>query len=201
MPVIRLLTLAALLVCVAAPDVAAQVSAFQPGARVRVAIPIRQDLREVKGSSAWQTGVVTESDTTGVTLRLNSGVVSTIPYEVISRAEVSLGAQTSGTGARKGLLRGAAVGAGAAAIVYLLNSAFKNCDVCEGDDCPPCANPKYLGDRFAPVLLGAAGVGAGLGFTLGSQARENWQPVDLPKRSYMVSSAGRGMRVGLTIQL
>lgn len=197
----RHLIAALLLLCAVATDGTAQLAGLEPGARVRVSVPVRSIASVVPGADRWQTGVVIESDTAAVSLRLESGVVTTIPYDVMSQAQVSRGTQSSTAGARKGLLRGLGVGFGSSVVFYGLTQLFNVEYDCEANCTGEEGVPSFFGPEYRPYIVYPTVAGAVLGLGFGSQARERWQPLTLPNRLLSVRPVpGGGAAVGLSLR-
>ena len=164
--------------------VRAQQSNVQPGDRVRVTVP-QVSARPVVGTVV--------ADLPGM-LRISRDVGSDdtfdIPWEMVSRLEVSRGRLSRGQGVRRGALRGLAAGA----LVGVLGGAVFAVGV-EGSDRYTDVNE---GRAIATLALRFGAIGAAAGGVIGFQARENW--VRLPYSGISVGMKGHSPQLTFSLQ-
>ena len=183
---------------------------LQPGARVRVAVPLRSEGRVITATRGWTVGTVQSIDRQFIVLRVQrpEGLMEEqIPFDVIKSVEVSRGIVSDEDAQRRGAIRGGkigvAVGAGATAFLYLASKGFERIDS-EFDESVECTGAcSFLEltplNAVRNVAVGG-GLGALLGGVFGSRAREVWVPTQKP-RVDLRSRAGGGTAVSLNFAL
>lgn len=157
-----------------------------PGTRVRMSVPIAVDGVSIKRTERPMHATVVGIDTASITARMESdGALRTFPLSAVTRLDVSRGTLSADEGRRKGMRRGALVGAGAVTtgvvLYYLFDVvAYRVLDAgCNG---PP--EPDTCAKRFnshLPYLAAGIGVGAlgggWVGMRAGARERESWERV------------------------
>ena len=160
-------------------------SVIQPGARVRVAAPVRANGLIVTATRGWTVGTVQSVDREAVVLRVHRPEGETeeqIPFDVITDIEVSHGVGTPREGMRRGAIRGGGVG-GAVALVplgFVLLATGKEGYNNDGDCTGACtALEPTVGNAIRNTAIGGL-AGALIGRMIGKRARELWVPVRVP---------------------
>ena len=180
---------------------------LQPGARVRVAVPLRSEGRVITATRGWTVGTVQSIDGQSMVLRVQrpEGVMEEqIPFDVITSVEVSRGVASESDSERRGRIRGAklgaAVGAGASAFIYLVtrddgvSSGFAESPECTG----ACSIMEWTPLNAVRNVVVMGGLGALLGGHIGKRAREVWERTPKPPLD-LRSRADGGTAVSLTL--
>jgi hypothetical protein len=199
----RRLLLAALLVSAGTSTLAGQSApAVTLGARVRAYIPAVYQSREVLSASRYHVGTVESMDSLSLTIREQDGTEFRIPFSGLRELKLSAGTVGAGEARRRGITRGALIGAGMGAGGVLLATAVVQIGNRVSSDplCVPgrfgCGEKQPEEGAFsagrAPVLAAIAAAGGGalgalLGAVAGPAGHERW--IGVPVRSLRLQAA------------
>ena len=181
MKMLRELSVAVLLAASVFSGAAAQERPeVREGMRIRISAPMYHQGARVKGTSRWIVGTVREATPTSVVLQTDAADPESrteIPYDVIRAAEVSQGIMDTKPSVRRGAVRGALVGAGTSAFFYGLMALLPDGGPRDDDEEIINTSPDIVARNTAILMAGGAGIGA----LIGTQAREKWGPVPVPR--------------------
>lgn len=171
---------------------------IQPGARIRVAAPVRNNGMVVTATRGWTVGTVQSVDSQAVVLRVRrpeGEVEEQIPFDIMTELEISRGIGTVTGARRRGAVRGGLIGVAAGAVVsgaaYLVNRGDQEFEDPEPAECSALCSLFEASPANTARNLAVGGVaGAILGGVIGGRAREIWEPTRMPRVDFRAGAGG-----------
>lgn len=183
---------------------------LQPGARVRVAVPVRSGDRIITATRGWTVGTIQSIDREFIVLRVQRPEGQTeeqIPFDVITGLEVSRGLVSGEDAQRRGAIRGAKIGTALGVALSTFGFLISQRGGGRGpglgtpDDCTDiCSVLAPTAESALRNVFVGGGLGALAGTFFGERARETWEPIAKP-RVDLRSRPGGGTAVSLSFAL
>lgn len=171
----------------------------QPGARIRVAAPVRANGIVVTATRGWTVGTVQSIDNETVVLRVRrpeGEVEEQIPFDIMTDLEVSRGIGTVAGARRRGAVRGGLIGVTAglavSGVAYLYHRGDEEPVGREPAECSGlCALFESSTANTARNVAVGGVAGALVGGVIGGRAREIWEPTRMPRVDFVAGAGGR----------
>lgn len=158
--------------------------------------------RILTATRGWTVGTVQSIDREFIMLRVQRPEGQTeeqIPFDVISELQVSRGIGTVGEAKRRGVRRGAIVGAGFGAGVSALTYLYDRNDSPDPQCTGVCSALESSAVNTVRNVAVAGGLGALAGMLIGRRALEIWEPTAKPRLD-LRSRDGGGTAVSLFLR-